>query len=166
MGAWHANWVDLILLPELVFEGYGLNDVGIGIVHAAVSIHQRVYHVLRHDGIVRQFPGDDVLDAPRRLPTHAHIGVGYLGFEGGFEFGHDAVETLHGAVEVVHHAFFNARSGRLFGHSQDGDTSICVLSSCDTGNLRRTDLDSHDKILCHNTMLIRGCSCFLSSFCR
>ena len=105
----HANGVDLELLIELIFVGYGLDDVGIGILHASVSVHERVNHVLRHDGIFGQFLYDNVLYAAGRLPPNAHVSVGNLGFEGGLQLGNNGGEALHGAVEVIYHALLHTR---------------------------------------------------------
>ena len=107
--ALHANGVELELLVQFIFVGNSLDNFGIGVEHASVSVHQRVNHVLRHDRISGKFFDDNISNAACRLPTHTHISVGNFGFEGCLKLCDNRGEALHSAVEVVHHALFYTR---------------------------------------------------------
>ena len=147
--ALYACGVKLELVVNLVFLSDGIDNLLFGIIHAAVGVHEFVYHVLAHDGSLFQVFDNHILYAAYRLSSSAYIHACYLGLERVFKFVDDVGQTLYRAVVVIDYSLADACRRVFLRYGEDADAAIKVLLSGHACNLGRAQFDSDYKFLCH-----------------
>ena len=96
------------LVVDLVFLCDSVEDLLVGVLHAAVGIHQAVDHINRHLGISGQLLDNDILLTAYRLTINTNVDTCYLSLENVLELLDHIAQGLHCLVDIVDHAFANA----------------------------------------------------------
>ena len=135
--ALYAYRVVGVLVVNLVFLCDSVEDLLVGILHAAVGVHELVDHLKGDLSIVGERLDVGVSDALDRLTANTDIDVSDTRLECRLQFLYDIGQGLYSLLYIVDHTLPDACCCILLCQSEDADTAIFVFSSRNAGYLRR-----------------------------
>ena len=107
-----ANRVNLILRIDLILLNGSVQNLLVGIGHAAVVIHEFHDHVLSDEGFAGQVLSNDIADRANRLTTYTNIHLSDGGLQLFLQLRDDTGQTLGGLVNVIDYTFTD-KQGRV-----------------------------------------------------
>ena len=109
VAALHTDGVELQLRIDLVLLHGGIENLLVGVSHAAVVVHQLDDHALCDLRLVGQVFGDHVAHGTDRLAAHTDIHLCDLGLQLLLKLVDDVAQTLGGLVDVIDHTLADER---------------------------------------------------------
>ena len=143
-----SHRIDDILVADLILLCDDVEDLQVGIVHAAVAVHQSIYDIAIDNRLRGQVLDNHVAHAPHRLAAYSDIHMADVLLHGLAELGHDILQAGSGLVDIVDHSLADTLRRILLDERLHGDAPVEILLAGNPPENGRPQFNGYNKF-CH-----------------